>query len=161
MSHLSLLFTRNNSLTSRLVRFFTRSHWSHVDIYDPYTGTVIGSAPGEGVREVPVNHILQQSTDYLLITYDNLLADRALAYARSKTGAGYDWLACLGFVTKAMLDNPTRYFCSELVSKAMAQAGCPIVIDEEHIKVSPDFISSLAGFGKLKIRREKRWPLHS
>ena len=151
---LSVIFSKNNGLISRIVCFFTRSDWSHVDIYDPDTDTVIGAEAGIGVREKTLDELLMSSSKNMMVTFENLNSKKPLAYARSKLGAGYDWMACIGFVTKAMLENPQKYFCSELISKAFAYGGYPIVLDERHIKVSPDLIYCLAGFGKLKINRE-------
>ena len=150
----TLVFSRNGGIISRLVRFFTRSDWSHVDLYDPSTQTVIGAMPPSGVREISLSDLLATSSHVVAVTYTGICPKKLLAYARSKIGASYDWRALAGFVTKSMLDNPAKYFCSELVAKAFAAGGCPIVIDEDHIKATPDSVYGLAGFGKLNIKRE-------
>ncbi len=154
MAETTLIFSRNSGIISRFVRFFTRSAWSHVDIYDPATNTVIGAMPPSGVREISLSDLLAGSSHAVAVTYAGINPVKLLAYARSKTGAGYDWRALTGFITKSMLDNPAKYFCSELVAKAFAAGGCPIVIDEDHIKATPDSVYGLAGFGKLNIKRE-------
>ena len=154
MVETTLIFSRNGGIISRFVRFFTRSAWSHVDIYDPSSNTVVGAMPPAGVREMPLSDLLATSSHAVAVTYAGICPDKPLAYARSKTGACYDWRALTGFITKSMLDNPAKYFCSELVAKAFAAGGYPIVMDEDHIKATPDSLYGLAGFGKLKIKRE-------
>lgn len=150
----SLLFTRNKGLVSRLVCFFTRSDFSHVDIYDPKTDTLIGAMPPVGVREVSMKEVLHDSNKAVLVTMENIPDTKIVKYARSKVGAAYDWPAIFGFAFRRRVDDPARYFCSELIAKSFAIAGYPMVNEEHHSKQTPDDIYGMEGFGKVKIRRE-------
>ena len=149
-----LVFSRNKGLISRLVCFFTRSEFSHVDLYDPKSNTVIGSIAPAGVREIPLQEMLTSCSKAVVKTMSNIDDKKILAYARSKIGAKYDWTAMLGFIFRQLFDNPSRYFCSELVVLAFTRAGYPIVNDEFHIKPTPDFLYGLEGFGKVKMTLE-------
>lgn len=150
----SLLFSRNKRFVSRLVCFLTRSDFSHVDIYDPKTDTVIGAMAPTGVRETGMKEVLQDSTKAVLVTMENISDSKILKYARSKVGAAYDWPAIFGFAFRRRMDDPARYFCSELIAKSFANAGYPMVNEEHHSKQTPDDIYGMEGFGKVKIKRE-------
>jgi uncharacterized protein YycO len=87
---------------------------SHASIYDATTGTVI-EAIGSGVREIPLAQLVRRNHYIIVVRPSHMTAEEqaeAVARARTKVGAKFDYTGMFGF------DAKDRWFCSELVAWA-------------------------------------------
>ncbi|MEZ4403868.1 MAG: YiiX/YebB-like N1pC/P60 family cysteine hydrolase [Kofleriaceae bacterium] len=88
---------------------------SHAAIYDGETGTLI-DAVSSGVREVPADRFINASHHWMIIRPANRSAAErraAVLRARGAIGTGFDFTGFVG------LDDPDRFYCSELVAWAL------------------------------------------
>lgn len=135
-----ILFSTNDKIGSRLIRFGTRSEYSHCDLISPSGLSIIGAVPFKGVVEYPLEERVDQSTKWAVYEID---ADPALAwrYAQSQFGKSYDWLGVLGIVAMRDWEGDDKWFCSELVAKACLEAGRPILSPQVRInRITPQML---------------------
>jgi|GEM_PF-2877962 len=85
---ITLLFSTNDMIGSRIIRLATRSQWSHVDIALD-DGTLIGALASSGVTRYPAPTRLNESTHYEFCTFSGD-KERAIAYAVSQLDKAYD-----------------------------------------------------------------------
>lgn len=123
-----ILLYRGVSLVSRAIRWQTRSEYSHAAWMLP-DGSVI-EAWRSGVRHVPspfVNH--SPGTEIDVYAVDGLTSRQARDvrdFLLAQVGRGYDWLSVLRFVSRRE-GASSRWFCSELVHAALAEAGVELL----------------------------------
>lgn len=117
------LLSRAYYATSDLIVLGTRGEaLSHGSIYDASRGTVIESI-GSGVREIPLEQFVGRNHIVIVVRPSNMTAAdsrEAVARARTKVGAQFDATGMFG------LDDPDRFYCSELVywaSQTAARTG--------------------------------------
>jgi uncharacterized protein YycO len=139
---------KGTSLFSRLIRWFSRSTYSHVsvwfvDLTDPHGGTVIESIEPNGVREVPADWYRAARGDGRITLYAyrhpmNTWEQHAMAACmRKEIGAAYDWAGVFRFVTRRRHAHDDRWFCSEIAAHASAAAGRPLFEQTEPWEVQP------------------------
>lgn len=142
-----LLFSAPRSIGSRLIRWFTWSEWSHVDVV--MGRQVYGAVFPRGVRWDSVAAQVQRSTrhEYVDIQLTPEQEQAANAWLMDQGGKGYDWTAILGFLFRRNWQDEGRWFCSELVAAALDHAGHP-VIKRESWRVSPQALyESICSWG--------------
>lgn len=116
-----LLFTGGDPI-SLLVKWQTRSEYSHAALLIPGTKTVIESYPFVGVRKRELT-----SKDWTRIhayRVPEMTARQwqgAIQFAESQLGCGYDWRNVLRFVSRLPGRENLRWFCSELVHESIAR----------------------------------------
>lgn len=116
-----LLFTGGDPIAS-LVRWQTRSQYSHAALLIPGTNTVIESFPFVGVRKRELS-----SNDWTRIhafAVPDMTAKQwqgSIQWAEAQLGSGYDWRNVLRFVSRLPGRDNQRWFCSELVHEAIAK----------------------------------------
>ncbi len=117
------LLSRAYYMVSDLIVLGTRGEaLSHGSIYDASRDTVIESI-GSGVREIPLESFVARNHLVLVVRPSNMTAAdgrQAVARARTKVGAPFDATGMFG------LDDPDRFYCSELVywaSQTAARTG--------------------------------------
>ena len=125
MGSLPVIFCRNHSLGSILLRGFLWSPWSHCAIIDG--DWVIEASAFHGVRERPLADLLANSTKWELRNFPCANPQAVLTQARSQMGKPYDWAGIFGILTRQRFERVDRWFCSELIAWAFAQAGSPLV----------------------------------
>lgn len=128
------------SLPSKLIRWFTRSKWSHAAIqlsdgivYEAWKGRV------RKQRSFREDHTPGTKVDFFEI---EIVGQKAcLVYLEKARGQRYDWMSIIRFVTRAgSLDNPEICICSELVFSALMAGGvCPLARILPH-HVSPQLL---------------------
>jgi uncharacterized protein YycO len=137
-----VLLFRGRGLASTLIRWQTRSPYSHAALRLP-DGRIIESWQTAGVR-------IQTLADWQGI---DIFAVRgmgpshwyvALNYATAQIGFSYDWLSVARFVTRRRTGADHRWFCSELVFASLAYAGVrlleridPAAVSPGHLALSP------------------------
>lgn len=129
-------FVDSDRIGSRLIRLATWSDYSHVALVDGEAGTVIDSRFGNnGVTEYPYERLLHEYPRITLRTFPTASKD-ALWLARSQIGKHYDYTALFGLQFHRDWQDPSRWFCSELVAWACEAAGTPI-INKQAYRVTP------------------------
>jgi hypothetical protein len=127
----------SNKITSRLIRWLTRSKVSHAYVRFEIAGEpLVIHATQDGINCDYYNHFIRHS---IVVEEYDLLVDRekekmALAYAVKQLDHPYDFLSIAGFVWVLInktfgrkIKNPFRnraaYNCSEFANHVLSRAG--------------------------------------
>ncbi|MBE0471771.1 MAG: hypothetical protein IBX55_19955 [Methyloprofundus sp.] len=125
-----LQFTARRKIGSWLIRQFTWSDYSHVDIVLP-DGRLLGARLDGGVS-------IQPTGDFekcLRVAVD--APDHVIDIALTQIGKHYDISAIFGIIFRRDWHKPKKWFCSELVAWAFEQAGTPLLRTENFNRVTP------------------------
>lgn len=123
--HVPVIFGRDSSLSSKLIRAALWSQWSHCGIVDH--DVVIEAYPGKGVIERPVTEFIDAYPNYCLARIPTNKSLAVIEASRSQIGKPYDTLGLLGIMTRRKhLEASKAWFCSELVAWSFEQAGAPL-----------------------------------
>lgn len=134
-----ILLFRGRGLISRLIRWQTRSVYSHAAIMTR-AGTIIEAWHRGGVREKNLSDY--RDIDFFVVPdMSPEQWDRAIAFARGQLGKRYDYLGVIRFVTRRRHLSSRRMFCSELVFAALAAAGVGLLKRIPAPKVSPAMLA--------------------
>lgn len=130
-----IVFTTLNHWISRMICWFTRGKWSHVEIFLP-DGRLLGAMPGKGVITRKFSSIAKSKyrVDRIRVKDENA-AQTVYWAARQELGKPYDWAAIFGFVFRRNWQKPKKWFCSELVAWSFQRAG------EQLLDTKASFIS--------------------
>ena len=159
-----VLLTEGNTRAAALVRYLTRSPWSHVSIYvgpleagdDPRC--IIEADISAGVRAVPLSEFNGQRARIVRPSGLNETDRRRLAdWLVHRIGDPYDlahaWALCRWFLRlpapRAMALDAKRFICSSLLVQAFLFVGYPIATSQARSVVPCDF-ENAAGFEVLK-----------
>lgn len=131
-----VLLFRGRGLLSWIIRMFTHSGYSHAGVLFRYCGRVYClEAVGTGVRLAPVSRLVDHYPDgifYCGLAANEKERESALDFGFQQLSLPYDVLGlvrfalALIFCTRRPVDDPGRWFCSELVAAAYAKAGFPL-----------------------------------
>lgn len=128
-----VIFGRSNHWISRLVRWRTRSDWSHVGIVD--LNRVLESKGPIGVQFTPISEFIARYTHTEIRCLPG-----SIEKAKSKLGAPFDRRGLKGLFFKLKNTHDKKaWFCSELV----AYASDEIHDDDAHL-VTPERIYRLS-----------------
>lgn len=136
---------KGNGLVSRLIRWQTRSDYSHAAVIGP-SGEVYESREFKGVRKL---RTLAEAAGVAKVDVFEVQTVpeqdlRILAYLDLQVGKGYDYWSILRFVSRRNKENRwsrSRLFCSEYVFLAFAEAGIALLSRVESSQVSPALLS--------------------
>jgi uncharacterized protein YycO len=159
-----VLLTEGNTRAAALVRYLTRSPWSHVSIYvgpleagdDPRC--IIEADISAGVRAVPLSEFNGQRARIVRPSGLNEADRRRLAdWLVHRIGDPYDhahaWALCRWFLRlpgpHAMALDAKRFICSSLLVQAFLFVGHPIATSQARSVVPCDF-ENATGFEVLK-----------
>jgi len=136
--HGKILLFKGGDWISWVVKWQSRSIYSHAALLIPGTSTCIESYPGVGVRkreltEADWNRI--DSYDVRGMTPE--MWGAAVEFAERQLGRSYDWRGVLRFVDKLPARDNNRWFCSELVHKAIAESGVRLLERISSAEVAP------------------------
>jgi hypothetical protein len=132
----AVLLVRGTGFWSILIRWITRSCWSHAALMTR-EGTVIDSRPGKGVseHEDPMDWSLVDVFDPVGITDKQW--DAVIAAARADVGfIHYDYWGDAKFLV-GLDDDSRKKFCSEGLADWFATGGFPLLVRTQPWKVSP------------------------
>ncbi|HJW08486.1 MAG TPA: YiiX/YebB-like N1pC/P60 family cysteine hydrolase [Holophagaceae bacterium] len=105
------LVIRGYHATDDLVATLTNAPFSHAAVLDPERGQVI-EAEGVGIHTTPLADFVRKAQRLMLVhpmwAVDAERQAVAVTKARSLVGGKYDYSGLMG------LNNPERYYCSEL-----------------------------------------------
>lgn len=132
---MKVIFGKDHSITSYLIRIFTWSKYHHVGILLD-DGRVLESTTKEGVHFSSVEDFKNRYTDYKICEVPSKRGweDRAMKHL----GRPYDWGAIFGLVLRKDWDNESRWFCAEHTAEAMG------IFNREYVeRVTPQHILML------------------
>lgn len=137
---MKILLFRGRGFLSRLIRWQTRSAYSHAAVLldDQH---IIEAWQGAGVR-------LKRMTDWAdvdvfepVVTLDAHQLAKVRLFLVEQTGRGYDYWGVLRFISRRRLPENGKWFCSELVFEAFRQAGMTLLERIDASEVSPQLLS--------------------
>ena len=135
----AILLFRGKGLMSALIRWQTRSKYSHAALLTR-EGTVIEAWQFAGVREIELKS--WEGVDAFDVEgLFNKDWDNVIDFARSKIGCKYDWLAIARFISRRSGIRNDRWFCSELVFAAFLRSGIRLLARIPMWKVHPGMLS--------------------
>ncbi len=139
----TLLFARSRSPVSLAIRLFTWSRWSHVAVL--HNGHVYESQAPGGVAVTPAHRWQRCYTSVQHVRLAHPHPADVSAFMASQRGKPYDYGAIAGLVfrRRAWADR-RRWFCSELVAWAFAQAGRPLFRRTALSRITPQHLWMLA-----------------
>jgi uncharacterized protein YycO len=159
---MTILLFHGTDLTSRLIRWQTRSKYSHAAIRIAGTG-IFEAVTCEGVRLIP-----DLTPAYQDVTVDefaiNLAGATGLARAflAAQLGKPYDYTMVARFLTRRQESRRTsgKWFCSELVYAATIKYGARLLRDTAPWEVSPALLARspfLSFFARHRLP-QTTWP---
>lgn len=115
-----------NKFMHKVIRWWTKSHYSHVQIKVGDTWT-----SAEQVGVVEFKHSIEEHAydilDYTLECTEEQYANY-LEFKEDTLGAGYDYTGIvLSQILPLDVDNPRRWFCSEVTTQILKILGDPKV----------------------------------
>jgi len=126
MSQIILQFSTERAISSWLIRWFTWSDWSHIDIALD-DGTLLGARSDGGVQIRPANYAAFSKTVRYSVDCTEEQEARFMEAATSQIGTPYNFLGLLNFMFHRDWRKTTDWFCSELVAWCFEQAGLPLL----------------------------------
>ncbi len=124
-----IVFSRDNSLVSKIIRLRTLSQWSHVGILSGYHRGVhlVISARWKGVVEDILEYDWPKTRQVLRVRGITEAEVRTIVgFCKMQLGKRYDFCGLLDFLTFQKHQSDDRWFCSELVYAALRYAGIDI-----------------------------------
>ena len=135
MTAVRLIFTKQPTIASTLIRYLTWSRWSHVGIVTA-ENTLVESMIGTGVREIPQRAATSTPARSRSSTIP-ARSPRRLSKPSAQIGRPYDLGAIIGFLGRRNWQKDDAWFCSELVAKAFGDAGYPLFRSDRIHRVTP------------------------
>lgn len=138
-----ILLFRGKGLISTLIRWQTRGDYSHAAILLPDGKTVIEAWQGSGVRKKEITN--WEGIDTFCIPVNLMTADQwklAVTFAEAELGKKYDYWAIVRFVSRAVMPENDKWFCSELVYSCIKRAGLSLFARIEAWAVSPGMLNN-------------------
>lgn len=152
-----LLFTSQPGFIAQVIKFFTWSSYSHVDLIMSDESTVIGATFWKGVAIDSLQDRLSRSNYYTIIEIEifpeNLIESLEII-AYSKLGTKYDWKGVLDFALHLGWQDNQKYFCSEFISEIFDKTWKPLQ-KLDHKKTTPRDLS-ITVFGKTIEQEPKK-----
>lgn len=142
---------KGSSLFSRIIRWFSRSHYSHVSIWffnqeDPHLGEIYEAWEGEGVRKV-LGSQYQKARDegkINLYTYKEPATPEQKEALKEvlerELGKGYDYRGVIKFISRRAHKEDDAWFCSEYVAYASRAINRPLFERTEDWELKPSDI---------------------
>lgn len=138
-SRCRVLLFRGRGLLSAFIRWQSRSKFAHAALLLP-DGRILESWPGAGVRVTSL-----PDWDGVTVCRVQGMTEvgwrMSVSFACEQVGCGYDWLGVTRFVSRREMPTNTRWFCSELVTAAVAAGGVELVRGIPPSEVSPHLLS--------------------
>jgi uncharacterized protein YycO len=115
MTEIKLVFSKSDSIWSKIIRFATFSKWSHVEYITP-DGNFISAEIGKGVY---VEHEDRNPTwtKYEIVTVEcsDLQAEQFFKWINKQVGKKYDFVGIFGLWFGRRWQDEDSWFCSELI----------------------------------------------
>lgn len=147
---MKLLFTRRQHIGSWLIRTFTWSEYSHVDIVldDKF---VLGAMAPDGVVIEKLHHRIEVASKALVMDIPVKDISVACAWANSQIHKPYDWWGVVGIGLHRNWQEDDKWSCAELVAMALSEGGQKPFDSKFHHRITPQDLLKL-NFKKTKIK---------
>lgn len=156
---MKVVLFKGKSFISRLIRWQTRSEYSHAAVLveettagHPVMGFVIESMEGVGVRAAQWK-AAEDADVFEVEGLSELEKTRVLKFLNEQVGKKYDWLMVLRFISRRQESRATsgKWFCSELVFAAFLKAGVELLARTEAWEVSPGLLARSPWLKRVEI----------
>ena len=118
----------NGTIFDKLIRWWTRSKYSHVEII--IDNIWYSASPRAGCVRAAYIDAINNHWDYIIISCSLQTKQEILNAINSQLGKPYDIIGILlSQIFPLGVDDPSAWFCSELCSCALQKAG---IIDRKH-----------------------------
>lgn len=134
-----IVLFRGRGIISALIRWQTRSDYSHAGILMP-DGRIIEAWQGKGVRV----KWLSDWCDVDLFGVHGMTPEQwqaAIGYCKAQIGKKYDYRGVFRFLSRRKVPADDRWFCSELVAKALEVAGVKLFNYIDASEIAPGMIA--------------------
>ena len=151
---------RGEGFIAQAIQWQTRSVYSHASVVFEETGVVIEAREFKGVRSILWDEVAASGEAVDVFRVKGLLPEVEEAvgeFLQAQLGKPYDYTMVARFITRRQgaREESGKWFCSELVFAAFAQAGVKLLERIEPWAVSP-------GMLRLSTRLEEiEWPQKS
>lgn len=116
MEIVPVIFSRNGSLFSALIRLFTWSRWSHCGII--HGDKVIEATFWHGVVATPLHEFQRRYKTWSIQSMPTPDSTSAIKLAMAELGKPYDKTAIISLVLRRRWQQADSWFCSELLAHA-------------------------------------------
>lgn len=135
----AILLFKGRGIISTLIRWQTRSPYSHAAILLP-DGSIVESWQGKGVRETELTDWRNIDVFYVPSATQEQWFN-ILFFMNSRIGKGYDYWGVIRFITRTNMPPNDKWFCSEIVFEAFKEAGINLLERIDPWEVSPGLLS--------------------
>ena len=136
---MKLLFTRERTFTSWLIRFVTWSTYSHVDLI--IEGQVYGAKSFKGVHFASLQDRLKESSSAEIMEIDfNFDEEKINQFVYDNLGKPYDWFGAISLGLKREWQDDKKWFCSELIAVLLKEGGLKIFDDKFYGRITPQHL---------------------
>ena len=144
MPHALIVLFSDHGPVASLIRFQTRSKYSHAAVWSPRRQLLWESRPGTGVRRITWTRNQARRSKASFFTVPSMTEAgmaEAMEWADRQVGKGYDYLGVLRFLSRETRDNRNRFFCSEFDFEFALRGGVLLLHNIQPYEVSPALLS--------------------
>lgn len=135
----AILLFKGRGFISTMIRWQTRSHYSHAALLLRDGSTIIEAWQGEGVRKKQIGD--WNDVDTFHVDVSDQVWDAVIAFAEAQIGKPYDYVQVLRFVSRRKPVDDGKWFCSELAFEAFRWNGVKLLDRVPGSAVSPAMLS--------------------
>lgn len=132
---MKVLFCTSTLPGAVLIRAVTWSRWSHVALVLDDGSAIEATYPK--VRRVPLETILEKHSKWVIVDVPTDCDQAIEDFAMSQIGKPYDVSALFGLLVHRDWTDTDKWFCSELLAWAFAQAGASKFREEDIHRITP------------------------
>lgn len=114
-------FCSSSTIVGLLIRLVTFSKWNHVAL--EISGTIYEADMNYGVRKLPLSSFKEIWTETQAVEVSVPDTPALYEFMEGQLGKKYDFTAILALPFRTNWQHPHKWFCSELVAKALAVGG--------------------------------------
>jgi len=139
---------QGNGMISRLIEWWTNSKYYHTEI--KINDIWVTSTDINGVTRTSTNVDKMSRDEYsFVVKLTNIQYANLMNWVDSKVGSKYDFLGIiLSQILPTRIDNPNKWFCSEICTKILQLALVEEVYDLTPNMVSPGKLAKIFGVEK-------------
>lgn len=135
-------FIQQNGIEDNIVRWVTRSRWTHCEIVLPNNKGFISSYVPQGVAIMPLDYCKPNYQATGTVECDDTTTEKILTWANSKIKTPYDYWAIAGDLFGTNWTSKKAFDCSAFCFTAFKQAGI-MLLDLPYVKwVNPGQLAS-------------------
>ena len=135
MATIRARFIAEANLASLAIRFWTWSHWSHVEFL--LEGEWFGARLNGGVKGRPLTYVKPSREKIVEIELTEAQLAALVEWLYRQEGKKYDWLAIIGIVIRRNWRCENRWFCSELYVAAFEYIHARLINADRLNRVTP------------------------